>query len=137
MIITCLFWDPLWLHFFWPTFWQNRILYFTCRGGFAGIWWIGRRLVHHGCRTEIHTQNSDEFVLTGFVAITAGRQQCSNSSMIPVAWLFHYATYEMQNFTEQIYSSSAENFERPKNREDGSNLDEHLSESIAATQTFI
>ena len=36
-----------------------------------------------------------------------------------------------------IYSNSAENFKRPKNREDSSDLDENLTESIAATQTFI
>ena len=34
-------------------------------------------------------------------------------------------------------SNSTENFKRPKNREDSSDLDEKLSESIAATQTFI
>ena len=36
-----------------------------------------------------------------------------------------------------IYSNSAENFKRPKNREDSSDLDENLSESIAAPKTFI
>ena len=36
-----------------------------------------------------------------------------------------------------IYSNSAENFKQPKNREDSSNFDENLSESIAVTQTFI
>ena len=36
-----------------------------------------------------------------------------------------------------IYSNSAENFKRLKNREDGSDLDENLTESIATTQTFI
>ena len=36
-----------------------------------------------------------------------------------------------------LYSNSAEIFKRPKNREDSSDLDENLSESIAATQTFI
>ena len=36
-----------------------------------------------------------------------------------------------------IYSNSAENFKRPKNREDSSDLDKNLSESIAAPKTFI
>ena len=36
-----------------------------------------------------------------------------------------------------IYSNSAENFKRPKNREDGSDLDEKLTESIAAMKTII
>ncbi len=35
------------------------------------------------------------------------------------------------------YSNRAENFKRPKTREDSSDLDENLSESIATTQTFI
>ena len=35
------------------------------------------------------------------------------------------------------YSNRAENCNRPKNREDSSDLDEILSESIAATQTSI
>ena len=35
------------------------------------------------------------------------------------------------------YSNSTENFKRPKNRKDSSDLDENLPESIAATQTFI
>ena len=36
-----------------------------------------------------------------------------------------------------IYSNSAENFKRPKNREDSSDLDENLTESIAAMKTII
>ena len=36
-----------------------------------------------------------------------------------------------------ICSNSAENFKRPKNREDSSDLDENLTESIAAQKTFI
>ena len=36
-----------------------------------------------------------------------------------------------------ISSNSTENFTRPKNREDSSDLDENLTETIAATQTFI
>ena len=36
-----------------------------------------------------------------------------------------------------IYSNSAETFKWPKNREDNSDLDENLTESIAATQTSI
>ena len=35
------------------------------------------------------------------------------------------------------YSNSTENFKRPKNREDSSDLDENLTESIAAMKTFI
>ena len=35
------------------------------------------------------------------------------------------------------YSNRAENFKRLKNREDSSDLHENLTESIAATQTFI
>ena len=34
------------------------------------------------------------------------------------------------------YSNSKENFKLPKNREDSSDLDENLTELIAATQTF-
>ena len=40
-------------------------------------------------------------------------------------------------FFRAIYSNSSEIFKRPKNREDSSDLDENLSESIAATQTCI
>ena len=36
-----------------------------------------------------------------------------------------------------IYSNSAENFKRLTNPEDSSDLDENLTEPIAATQTFI
>ena len=36
-----------------------------------------------------------------------------------------------------IYLNSGKNFKRPKNREDSSDLDENLSESIAAPKTFI
>ena len=35
------------------------------------------------------------------------------------------------------YSNRAENFKWPKNSEESSNLDENLTESIVATQTFI
>ena len=35
------------------------------------------------------------------------------------------------------YSNSTKNFKRPKNRKDSSDLDENLTETIAATQTFI
>ena len=35
------------------------------------------------------------------------------------------------------YSNSTENFKRPKNRQDSSDLDENLTESIAAPKTFI
>ena len=35
------------------------------------------------------------------------------------------------------YSNHAENFKRPKNREDSSDLDENLSETIAAMKTII
>ena len=34
------------------------------------------------------------------------------------------------------YSNSKENFKRPKNREDSSDLDEHLTDSIAAQKHF-
>ena len=40
-------------------------------------------------------------------------------------------------FNRAIYSNSAENFNRPTNREGSSDLDENLTESIAATQTLI
>ena len=33
--------------------------------------------------------------------------------------------------------TARQNFKRPKNREDSSDLDENLTESIVATQTFI
>ena len=36
-----------------------------------------------------------------------------------------------------IYSNSAEIFKRPTKRKDSFDVDEHLTESIAATQTFI
>ena len=36
-----------------------------------------------------------------------------------------------------IYSNSTENLKRPTNREDSSDLDENLTDRIAATQTFI
>ena len=35
------------------------------------------------------------------------------------------------------YSNRAEIFKRPENRKDSSDLDEHLTESIAAMKTFI
>ena len=35
------------------------------------------------------------------------------------------------------YSNRAENFKRPKNREDSSDLDENLTERIATQKTFI
>ena len=34
-----------------------------------------------------------------------------------------------------LYSNGGEIYKRPKNREDSSDLDEHLTESIAATRT--
>ena len=36
-----------------------------------------------------------------------------------------------------IYSHSTEDFKRPKNREDSFDLDDNLTESIAAQKTFI
>ena len=40
-------------------------------------------------------------------------------------------------FARPKYSNSTEHFKRPKNRDDGSDLDENLTESIAAPKTFI
>ena len=41
-----------------------------------------------------------------------------------------------RNFRDK-YSNRAENFKRPKNREDSSDLDENLTESIAAMRSII
>ena len=52
-------------------------------------------------------------------------------------WYFFSKCSDPSSSDRAIYSNSAESFKRRKNREDSSDLDENLTESIAATQTFI
>ena len=82
-------------------------------------------------------RKSSQLVVIKGITVTALIARRINNLNKTNSMVNMHIMFEKNTIVRDRYSNRAENFKRPKNREDSFDLDENLTESIAATQTYI